>query len=146
MIRLSNVAVIVAGAVALVGCGHPIQFVPASVPIESRPYEILGKAHGKQCSRQLLMVIPLGLSESLYGAYEDALGDVSGAQGLVEMSIDTYNTDILPGVPLIYHSECTEIHAKAIKFLGPTPWAPPGSVYVAPGMPAPVAAPPPPTR
>ncbi|HVY45653.1 MAG TPA: hypothetical protein VHB21_07230 [Minicystis sp.] len=143
--RMATGVVAVVGGLGLAGCGHPIQFVPASVPVETRPYQVIGEAHGKQCSRLLLMVIPLGFSESLHGAYEDAMSDVKGTQGLVEMTIDSYTTDVIPGLPIIYHSECTEIHGKAIRFMGPTPWVPPGAVLVpAPGPPA--AAPPPPAR
>jgi hypothetical protein len=110
-------------AALLAGCVQPIQFVPATVPIENKAFRVIGQAHGKACSRRVLF-IPIQFNEGIDKAYRDAIEDVEGAQGLIEASIDSHTVEILPWVPLIYASHCTEVHGKAIRFVGETPWAP----------------------
>jgi hypothetical protein len=111
-------------AVAATGCAQPIQFVPATVPIENKPFFVLGRAHGSACSRRVLF-IPIQFNEGIDKAYQDAIEDVAGAQGLIEASIDSHTTEVLPLVPVIYASHCTEISGKAIRFVNETPWLPP---------------------
>jgi hypothetical protein len=111
-------------AVSSAACAKPIQFVPATVPIENKPFVVLGRAHGSACSRQVLF-IPIQFNQGIDKAYQDAIADVDGAQGLIEASIDSHWTEVLPLVPVFYASQCTEVHGKAIRFVGETPWLQP---------------------
>jgi hypothetical protein len=133
-------------AVSAFGCGKPIQFVPATVPIENHPFVILGKAHGSACSRRVLF-IPIQFNEGIAKAYEEALQDVDGAHGLIEASIDSEETEVLPVVPILYWSHCTEVTGKAIRFVRDAPWVVPLQPGQAPPQMAPptqLAPPPPP--
>ena len=109
-------------AAALTCCAAPVQYVPSSVPIGSEKIKILGPAHGKACVRFFLF-IPLGISSSLDDAYKDAIEDVDGADGLLEMSVDVKWFEVpIPYILPIYASRCTEVRGKAFKFVGRAPW------------------------
>jgi len=105
-------------AVVLTSCATPIQFVASSVPVGNKKIKVLGPAHGKACVRFFLF-IPLGVSSSLHDAYADAIDDVDGADGLLEMSVDLKWFQLpIPYLLPLYGSTCTEVRGKAFKFVG----------------------------
>ena len=113
---LSALIILVSVSLAA-GCATPIQFVPSSVPVGDKKIKILGEAHGKACVRSFLF-IPVGVSSSLHDAYQDALKDIAGTDGILEMSIDTTWFQFpIPHILPLYASACTEVRGKAFKFV-----------------------------
>lgn len=62
-------------------------------------------------------------SSSLHDANQDALDEVEGADGLIEVAVDRKWFAVpIPTILPLYYSECTEVRGKAIRFTEGTPW------------------------
>jgi hypothetical protein len=96
-------------ALVAAGCVGPLQMVAESVPLNGRPYRVLGAAEGEAC-RSRFLFIPLGWKAGISEAYDDALGRYSEADGMIEITIDETWLELF-----FYAQTCTRIRGRAIK-------------------------------
>lgn len=92
------------------GCIHAAGGVASStVPIQPGSYRVLGQAKGTDCAYRLLGFLPIGGSNRTSQAVDKAVGDVSGATALVNVSVDTWTH-----YWILFSNTCTEVRGTAV--------------------------------
>jgi hypothetical protein len=100
----------IAALAAVCSCAYPLQMLSETVPVDGKPYKVLGWAEARSCSRRVLF-FPVSWGEGLADVYDEALEEHDGTDALIEVTIDREELELL-----IYASRCTSMRGRAIKF------------------------------
>lgn len=98
MKKLLMKTVCIACALSLVGClSTPEAFVASSIPVSQGQYAVLGEEVRGTSTQVTWLFFTFGVSGSVQrNALEDALDQVSGADGLTAMAIDSESFSVMP--------------------------------------------------
>jgi hypothetical protein len=95
---------------AAVGCARaPGGVAPSNIPLAPGGYTVIGPVKASDCMVRLLGLIPVSGGNQVSDAMAEALGHASGADALVNISVDTSGA-----YWILWSHNCTEVRATAV--------------------------------
>ena len=93
------------------GCARiPGGVAPSNIPLEQGGYVAIGPVSASDCKVNLFGIIPVSGSNRVADAVYSALRKESGADALINISIDLSSKFFI-----LWSQTCTEIHATAVR-------------------------------
>ena len=93
------------------GCIHtPVAMSPSTKPLSQDGYQELGRVTESDCAWHLFGLIPISGANSMQDATNDAIGQKSGADGLIQVTAETFYANYL-----LVDRRCTKVSGIAIK-------------------------------